>query len=241
MTRFTSFHALSMPSLKSFSFLLRPSMRGLAGALLVCTALSACAPLILGGAMVGGSFMAIDRRTSGAQVEDEAIELKAVNRIRDTIGERGHVNGTSYNRSVLITGEVPSEADRTAVEQAITRIENVRSTINELAVMGSSSLTSRSSDAIITGKVKATFVDARDLQANAIKVVTERGTVYLMGRLTEREANRATDLARSVSGVQKVVRVFEIITEAELANLLPPNKGTQQDKQDNNKDEAPKR
>ena len=241
MTRFTSFHALSMPSLKSFSFLLRPSMRGLAGALLVCTALSACAPLILGGAMVGGSFMAIDRRTSGAQVEDEAIELKAVNRIRDTIGERGHVNVTSYNRSVLITGEVPSEADRTAVEQAITRIENVRSTINELAVMGSSSLTSRSSDAIITGKVKATFVDARDLQANAIKVVTERGTVYLMGRLTEREANRATDLARSVSGVQKVVRVFEIITEAELANLLPPNKGTQQDKQDNNKDEAPKR
>ena len=235
MTRFTDFSSMLTSKFSSAS---RSSfVRCFAAAMLACTALSACAPLILGGAMVGGSFMAIDRRTSGAQVEDEAIELKAVNRVRDTVGERGHVNVTSYNRSVLITGEVPSEADRMAVEQAIARIENVRSTINELAVMGSSSLTSRSSDAIVTGKVKATFVDARDLQANAIKVVTEHGTVYLMGRVTEREANRATDLARSVSGVQKVVRVFEIISEAELANLLPANKGAQ-DKQDNKDKDA---
>src|SRR5206468_8308849 len=103
------------------------------------------------------------------------------------------VNATSYNRTVLLTGEVPAEADRTAVEQTVSRIENVRSVVNELAAMGNSSLTSRSNDAILSGKVKATFVDAKDLQANAFKVYTERGTVYLLGRVTEREANRAAD------------------------------------------------
>jgi osmotically-inducible protein OsmY len=140
-------------------------------------------------------------------------------RIRETVGERGHVNVTSFNRQVLITGEVPSEADRVAIEQSISRIENVRSTVNDLAVMGSSSLTARSNDAILTSQVKATFLDAKDLQATAVKVVTERGTVYLMGRVTEREATRAVDLARGISGVQKVVRAFEILTEAELAAL----------------------
>ena len=120
---------------------------------------------------------------------------------------------------VLITGEVATEADRVAVEQAIARIENVRSTVNDLAVMGSSSLAARSSDTILTSKVKATYVDAKDLQSSAVKVVTERGTVYLLGRVTEREASRAADLARGISGVQKVVRVFEILTEAELATL----------------------
>ncbi len=192
----------------------------LMAALLGSLTLSACAPLLVGGA-VGGALMASDRRTSGTQVEDQAIELKAVNRTRDILGDRGHVNSTSYNRVVLITGEVPTEADRTAVEQTISRIENVKSTVNELAVAGNSSLTARSSDAIITGKVKATFVDAKDVQANAFKVVTERGVVYLMGRVTEREAKRAAELASGVGGVQKVVRVFEILTEQELADLTP--------------------
>jgi len=199
-------------------------LRALTGALLVSATLSACAPLIVGGAMVGGAFMVTDRRTSGAQVEDQAIELKAMNRTREILGDRGHVNATSYNRTVLLTGEVPAEADRTAVEQTVSRIENVRSVVNELAVMGNSSLTSRSNDAILSGKVKATFVDAKDLQANAFKVYTERGTVYLLGRVTEREANRAADLARTISGVQKVVRVFEILSEAELADLANTNK-----------------
>jgi osmotically-inducible protein OsmY len=192
-----------------------------AGVLAAGAALSACAPLLVGGAAVGSVMVFSDRRTSGTQLEDQAIELKAMNRIRDVVGERAHVNVNSYNRVALITGEVPSEADRGAVEQAVARVENVRSTINELAVMGSTSLTARSNDAILSSKVKATFVDAKDLLANAFKVVTERGTVYLMGRVTEREANRATELARSVSGVQKVVRVFEIITEAELADMAP--------------------
>lgn len=185
------------------------------------TALTACAPLLIGGAMVGGALMATDRRTSGAQVEDQAIELKAINRVREALGDRGHVSVTSYNRLVLLTGEVPAEADRVAVEQVLARVENVRSTVNDLAVMGNSSLTSRSNDTILTSKVKASFVDARDMLSNAFKVLTERGTVYLMGRVTEREAKRAADLARSISGVQKVVRVFEIVTEAELADLQP--------------------
>jgi osmotically-inducible protein OsmY len=193
----------------------------MAAALACTTLMSGCAPLIVGGAVAGTALMAIDRRTSGTQVEDQAIELKAVTRVREAVGDRGHVNITSYNKLVLITGEVPSEADKAAVEQAMARVENVRSIVNELAVMGTTSLTSRSNDTFLTSKVKASFVDAKDLQANVFKVVTERGTVYLMGRVTEREANRAADVTRGVSGVQKVVRVFEVITEAELADLQP--------------------
>lgn len=193
----------------------------LAAALAATTLLGACAPLLVGGAVAGTALMVTDRRTSGTQVEDQSIELKALTRVREAIGERGHVATTSYNRLVLLTGEVPSEADKAAVEQAVAKIENVRTIVNELAVMGSTSLTSRSNDAILTSKVKASFVDAKDLFANAFKVVTERGTVYLLGRVTEREATRATDIARGVSGVQKVVRVLEVISEAELADTQP--------------------
>lgn len=190
----------------------------LSAGLLVAASLSGCAALVVGGA-VGTAMVVIDRRTAGTQLEDQNIELKSLTRIRESVGERGHINATSYNRQVLLTGEVQSEADRSAVEQAIGRIENVRLVVNELAVMGASSLTARSNDTILTSKVKASFIDAKDLQAGAVKVVTERGVVYLMGRVTEREANRATDLARGVSGVQKVVKVFEMLSEAELATL----------------------
>jgi osmotically-inducible protein OsmY len=180
--------------------------------------ISGCAPLLVGGA-VGGAMMFSYRRTSGTQVEDQAIEVKAANRAREVLGERGHLNFTAYNRTLLITGEVPTEEDRQAVERAAAGVENLRSVVNELGVLGNSSLTARSSDTIITSKVKASFVDAKDLQANAVKVTTERGVVYLQGRVTEREAARATELARGVGGVTKVVRVFEILTEAELTNL----------------------
>jgi osmotically-inducible protein OsmY len=183
-------------------------------------ALSACAPLVVGGAVVG-SLVATDRRTSGAQLEDEGIELRAASRIRDNLGERGHVNVNSYNRRVLLTGEVPSAQDKQLVEQIVTRVDNVQLVVNELAVLGNTSLTQRSSDTLVTGRIKAAMVDTRDLFANAYKVVTERGTTYLMGRVTQREADRATDIARSTPGVQKVVRVFEIITEDELRSLLP--------------------
>lgn len=182
--------------------------------------LAGCAPLLLGGAMVGGSMVVIDRRTTGTQVEDQAIEFKGVARASE-VSAAGHVNVTSYNRMVLISGEVPSETDRKAVEQVVGRIENVRSVVNELGVLGNSSLSVRSSDSVLSGKVKASFIDAKDLQAQAIKVVSERGTVYLMGLVTEREAGRAAEIARAVPGVQKVVRVFEVISEAELAALQP--------------------
>lgn len=178
--------------------------------------ISGCA-LVATTAVVGGTMVMVDRRSTGAQVDDQTIELKAVTRASEIAGDRAHVNVTSFNRTVLITGEVASEADRAAIEQAIQRIDSVRSTVNELAVMPLSSLGARSNDTLLTSKVKATFIDAADLQSNAFKVVTERSVVYLMGRVTEREAKRATDLTRSVSGVQKVVRVFDIVTEAELA------------------------
>ena len=196
-------------------------LRNVTLAALAAASLGGCAALVVGGA-VGTAFVAADRRTTGVQLEDQAIELKSTNRINEAIGDRGHISATSYNRMLLLTGEVASEADRTAVEQAVSRIENVRSTLNELAVMGSSSLTARSNDTVLTSKVKASYLDAKDLHANTIKVVTERGTVFLMGRVTEREAARATELARGVSGVQKVVRAFEILSEAELAALGGP-------------------
>lgn len=185
-------------------------------ALAALTTLSACAPLVVGGAAVGSMLLFTDRRTSGAQLEDQAIELKARNRVRDVLGERGHVNATSYNRTVLLTGEVDNEEDARAVQAAIERIENVRATVNELAATIPSSISQRSNDVILAGKVKASFVDTKSLQANAFKVVAERGNIYLMGRVTEREAEMASEVARSVAGVQKVVRVFELVSESDL-------------------------
>ncbi len=204
---------------RQHSTLHRPAL--LLAGLAAATLLSACAPLLVGGAVVGTSMVVTDRRTSGTQLEDQSIELKAKTRVREAVGERGHVNITSYNRTVLLTGEVAADVDKVAVEQAVAKVEGVRTVVNELAVMGSSSLASRSNDAVLTSKVKASYIDAKDVFANAIKVTTERGTVYLMGRVTEREANRASDIARGVAGVQKVVKVFEVITEAELADLQP--------------------
>ncbi|WP_326539771.1 BON domain-containing protein [Pseudorhodoferax sp.] len=185
--------------------------------------LAGCAPLLIGGAMIGGTMMVIDRRTSGAQVEDQAIELKSASRVRE-LALPGNVNVTSYNRMVLLTGEVTREADKAAVEQAVSRVDAVRSVVNDLAVMEPSTIGSRTNDGVLSGKVKASFIDAKDVQAQAAKVVTERGIVYLMGRVTEREANRYAEVARTVPGVQKVVRVFEIITEAELAQIQPAPK-----------------
>jgi osmotically-inducible protein OsmY len=187
-------------------------------ALAAGTTLSACAPLLIGGAIWGGTMVVSDRRTSGTQIDDQAIELKSVRRIADVIADRGHVNVTSYNRLVLITGEVPTEADKTAVEQAVMRIDNVRSIVNELTLAAPSSLSARSNDTLMTSKVKASMVDAKDIQANAFKVVSERSVVYLMGRVSERESNRAADVARGVSGVQKVVKVFEVVSEGELSD-----------------------
>ena len=174
--------------------------------------------------MVGGTMMAVDRRSAGAQVDDQTIDLRAASAISAAVVDRAHVNASSYNRVVLLTGEVPTEADRAKVEAAVAKVENVRAVVNELAVMPNSSFSQQSNDTLITGKVKAAFVDAKELQVASMKVVTERGIVYLMGRVTEAEANVAGNVARSVSGVQKVVKVFEIIAPAELAAMpVPPS------------------
>ena len=191
---------------------------GLAAAALVSALAGCVAPILVGGAMVGGGMVATDRRTSGMQLEDQTIEFKVGSRISD-LATLGHVNVTSYNRLVLLTGEVPGETERVAAEKAAARVENVRAVVNELAVAPNSSFGSRSNDTLVSTKVKATLVDAKDLQANAFKAVTERGIVYLMGMVTEREASRAAELVRGIPGVQKVVRVFEILSEDQLANL----------------------
>lgn len=182
--------------------------------------LTACAPLVVGG-VATGVLVASDRRTSGMQLEDEGIELRAANRLRDALGDRANVSVTSYNRQVLLTGEVPTEQDKANVERMIGQIENVRSVVNELAVMGNTTLSQRSNDVLVSGRVKAAIVDARDLTVHAFKTVTERGTVYLMGRVTQREATRVTEVVRAVQGVQRVVRVLEVISEEELARIQP--------------------
>jgi osmotically-inducible protein OsmY len=195
-------------------------LRSLVAAAL-CGSLGACAPLLVGGAVMGGTLVVTDRRTSGAQLEDEGIELRGVSRLQDALGDRGHVNITSYNRQVLLTGEVANAQDKQTVEQVVARVENVRGIVNELAVIGTSSLTQRSSDVLITARIKAALVDTKDLSANTFKVVTERGTVYLMGRVTQTEGTRAADVVRSIPGVQKVVRIFEYISDEELRQFLP--------------------
>lgn len=184
----------------------------------LATTLVGCAPVVLGGVALSG-IVAADRRTTGTQVEDESIELHAVNLLHGHYGDRIHVNITSYNRQVLLTGEVPTAADRQRVQELVRGLENVRSVVNELGAMPNTSLAQRSNDTFITGKVRASLVDAKDLTANAFKVVTERGVVYLLGRVTQREAQRAASLASGVTGVVKVVRVFESLSEEELSRM----------------------
>ncbi|PUE14534.1 MULTISPECIES: BON domain-containing protein [unclassified Limnohabitans] len=197
----------------------------LSGAVLtaVLSSLSACAPLIVGGAVMTG-VVATDRRTAGTQVEDESIEIKVASAVRQELGERVNLTVTSFNRKVLLSGEARSAADKDRAEKLAQSQENVQSVVNDLAVMPTSSLTQLSKDTVTTGQVKAAFVDAKDLQVNAFKVVTQRGVVYLMGRVTTREAKRATDIARSIGGVTKVVRVFEEISEQELERLSRPTR-----------------
>lgn len=195
----------------------------LSGAVLAAalSSMSACAPLLVGGAVMTG-VVATDRRTAGTQLEDEAIELKVASAVRKELGERVHLNVTSFSRKVLLSGEARTQADKDQAEKLAQSQENVQSVVNDLAVAMPSSLTQRSKDLVITGQVKAAFIDAKDLQVNAFKVVTESGKVYLMGRVTSREAKRATDIVRGISGVSKVVRVFDDISEEELMRLSQP-------------------
>ncbi|MFT6766377.1 MAG: osmotically-inducible protein OsmY [Burkholderiaceae bacterium] len=183
--------------------------------------LSACAPLLIGGTATG-VLVANDRRTSGAQLEDQTIEIKSLGNINNVVGDRGHINVTSFNRRVLVTGEVPSTGDKSAVAGSLSKTDNVQLVVNELVIGGAATFANRARDTLVTTRVKASMIEARDLQASIVKVVTERGSVYLMGIVTQREADRASEVASSTSGVQRVVRLFEIVTEEELKRLLPP-------------------
>ena len=174
--------------------------------------LSGCFGLIVG-AGVAGAMSTVDRRTIGAQTEDKAINVKAEIKMNQIAGSNGHINVTSFNRKVLLTGEVRDEAMKQAAEREVRAIENVMSVINELEVSGASSYTSRSSDALITAKVKTSLVDMKTVSAVSFKVTTERGVVYLMGVVTPREGNIAADVAKGVSGVTRVVKIFEYIGE----------------------------
>ena len=181
---------------------------------------SACAPIIVG-SMVGGVLVATDRRTSGAQLEDQTIEFKSAARIRNELGDKVHVNSNSYNRVLLLSGEASSEAARDQLTTIAKGLDSVQDVINEVEVMPASTLSSRANDTLIATKIKATLVDAKDLISGAFEVVVERGNVYLMGRVTQREADRASDLIRTIEGVKKVVRCFEILTEAQLDQIAP--------------------
>jgi osmotically-inducible protein OsmY len=195
--------------------------RPLAAAVLcgtMITGLQGCAEVMIGTAVMG-SLAATDRRTLGAQTEDKAIVLKGETRVSRLVGEAGHVNVNSYNRKVLLTGEVRDEAMKQAVEREVAAIDGVISIVNDIGIMAPSSLSARSNDTLITGKVKASFIDNKTLQVNALKVVTERGAVYLMGLVTPREGDLATEVTRQVGGVQKVVKVFEYISEDELKQI----------------------
>lgn len=205
---------------------LRP-LAGLLSKIVLGTALAAslsgCVALAVGGA-AATALATNDRRTIGMQTEDKAINVKAEIKMQQLTGENGHVNVTSYNRKVLLTGEVRDEAMKQAAEREVRAIENVVSVINELEIAGPSSYTSRSNDALITTKVKASLVDKKTVSATAFKVTTERGVVYLQGLVTPREGNIAADVAKGVAGVVRVVKIFEYIADEDpRANVAAPS------------------
>jgi osmotically-inducible protein OsmY len=187
--------------------------------------LAAVVPLLagcFGAAVVGvgtGALIITDRRVAENYLADEGIEIRASNRIGENFGSKVHVDATSYNRMLLIAGEVPDTATRAEVEKVVAAVPNVKSIVNELQVAGATSLAARSNDAYLSSKVKARFIDANKFSANHVKVMTEAGTVYLLGLVTQREADDAVDVARTTGGVQKVVRVFEVISEDEARRL----------------------
>lgn len=182
--------------------------------------LSGCFPVVATG-MVVGAFAVSDRRTAGAQAEDQAIELKAFDRIRDRFkAEKSiSVSVTSFNRIALITGSVPNNTVRAEAAAVISRIENVRLVINETQVGFPQSATGYGSDAFVTSRVKLALLDDKAINANFVKVVTEGAVVYLMGLVTEREATRAAEIASRVPGVRRVVKVFEVISESQATAL----------------------
>lgn len=183
--------------------------------------LQGCVGVVVGGAVVG-SMAATDRRTIGTQTEDKEIAIKVNSRLHTAIGDAGHVDVTSYNRKVLLTGEVWDQKMKDVAENEARAVEGVQGVMDELEITTNSGLTSRSSDALITSKVETTLIGEKNLNAGAFKVVTERGTVYLLGRVTDREGKIAAELTSGVSGVIRVVKMFEYISEDDLKKMSGP-------------------
>jgi osmotically-inducible protein OsmY len=174
------------------------------------TQLTACVPVVAGGAAAGG-LVAADRRSTGAYLEDQEIELKAEKAINENLKENVHANVTSYNRRVLITGEVSNEANKAKAESVVRPIQNVNRINNQLVIGANSTISSRTNDTYITSKVKTKFISENKFAANLVKVVTENGTVFLMGMVTHKEGDDAAEIASKVSDVKKVVKDFEYI------------------------------
>ncbi len=188
-------------------------------AALALPALQGCVPAVVGVGAAAGVMSAHDRRSTGAQADDEGLEWKAEKVIPEAYQQTSHVNFTAFNRRMLITGEVPSEEARSAIGEAVARLDGVKEVFNETTVGAPSSLQSRTNDSYVTSKVKARLVDEKTLSANHIKVVTEAGVVYLMGILSEREAKVAVEVTRRTAGVRKVVNLTEVVSDAELKRL----------------------
>lgn len=182
---------------------------------MLAVSLQGCFAVFAGGALAG-TFAATDRRTLGAQTEDKSIVVKGESRIPDVVAAGSHVNVTAFNRKVLLTGEVVDDASKLAAVREAKAISNVDTVYDELQVGPASSFGSRSNDALLTSKVLASLVDNKELYSSAFKVTTERGVVYMMGRVTQREGQLGAKVASGVSGVQKVVTLFEYISEDEL-------------------------
>ena len=176
------------------------------------TLLAGCAPLLIAGAAGGTALVVADRRSAGAQVDDEAIELKIGNNIGTGYGDRVHVNVTSYNGIVLLTGEVPEPGLVTTIGDIARTTAKVRRVHNELVVAAASPVGSRTNDSYITSKVKARFVEANKFSATHVKVVTDREVVYLMGLVKKDEADAAAQIASTTTGVVRVVKLFEPIS-----------------------------
>lgn len=178
-------------------------------ALLAALWLSGCAPVLVGAGAAGALSMSEDRRSSGAQIDDQSIEWRSSSRIGERFGSKVHVNVTSYNRAVLLTGEVADERLRGEVDSLVRSVPSVHATTNELVVAEPTSLGSRTTDSYITSKIKTRFLDANKFNALHVKVVTEAGVVYLLGVVTEKETEDAVEIARTTGGVRKVVKMFE--------------------------------
>ena len=206
--------------------------RAVVATLLVALAapfLSGCVAAVATGA-TAGALAVIDRRSFGTQTEDEGIEWKILGNAMNKYGEKVHLNQTSYNRKVLLSGEVPDEQTREEIGRMAAGVPNVQQVWNELQIGAPSSFQNRSNDAFITSKVKGRFVDGGKFRANLVKVVTEAGTVFLLGMATRQEADSAIEIARTTAGVKKVVNLMEIISadQAKRLDVPPPESSSTQ-------------